>query len=1498
MPRFGKKSLSLFLRNKCERQFINSLYSGNERKNYGFPAKQNSRFGLKSVGEAGYKWQNKKTDELTDAFDQENVIIDLPADPKKQPGRIDLLPFLKNTNPLPLFIVEAFFKADNEVFQAVTGFDELIDSKGKKFSISDMQMDVLQIMPPLNGVINKDSQLPAEDQKYRSGVNPDGTLFEIKENDKRYRLRVIDIKQNTDPGHSYFAEVVYYSMALAAWLESKKLSGKFVVIAAPAIWAGGYKDKRLVKLTAAYKNKLLSVPRFEALTALSDSVVIADMDVYAPRLRRLFREELPELLKKEWDELNWHVDSRCKGCEWLGYPWKKGESVSADLCLPEAERIGHLSRIVGLSMGSKKFLGKRDISTVKELGKQNIKSEVFDDHQTLRSKRNVFPHRAKVLQSGQPSQIPYSGDITLMPRYASLRIFIFLDFDLSTAITSVFGIQAYWNEPFDYDSKIKKNNEGKKNKWGNRYDEELGQYEERLSFVDRADIEVEGREFKNFLKKLKRILEEVSKTDREDIKAKRRKVSSSYQIYLWDELQYKHLVRLLERHLILILSDDGLRDLAWLFPPPQLLQSPASATRKTPFTFVSEVVKNQVAIPAPHTYNLVEVAKSWKPDNVNISDLNIYYQEPMSDLIPPERVHYYWNKEEDWMRTQKAIEIATNTKLTALAAITWKLEREFKTELAKYAAPNIPDRKPDDFLIAPLSQLWLEYKKLDNNLRSVETLQTLSMPAHEKEAKLKSARLDKLIKGAERAKALKILGEVIGENLTTDTSLLVYKIKENSKDVNIKPGDLNFVLSPEYLPDVTQEKNKGVRKFLDLHINSFLKENDCFAGTDFKEWCEQENFTFRPQESGTIKEIGLTGVSVKSIDRSSGYIALERGRSNNIEGLELHPNIDFSKLVILDSVHIDYLIKPKLEPTLQGIGYYRSKDDEKIFGTLKFPQKAKQKKDSEVPAVDVFWKTKEMAATPTGYEPEKVRPQLEKFLESSNKSLDISQWDAWNRALSHRFTIIWGPPGTGKSWTLRNIIIGAVMEAEREAHPLRLLVTAGTNTAITNILYKLEQEFREYGIESLVNLYQLTSRYYQIPKGIRDEYPNLKIQRISSKSIKDKYNIENVLDELNAPKSISVIGCTPQQLHNLAVFGVPKKKDYKLTIRSWFDFIVLDEASQIDIPSTSLVYSKMTKESICVIAGDNLQLPPIQKASPPEGLENLVGSAYDFFRFHREVEPVSLDVNYRSNQEIVDLTKTAGYDSKLESFSPDLKLNFLSPVPLSKPNNWNEDFYWTEKWAELLDPDKPVTCFVYEDDESSQINEFEADSITSLVILLRNRMNKQLLNDNTAGSSSIASLYDPVEFWKKAVGIVTPHKVQMSKIIDKLQSVFPANEAQGIREAVDTVERFQGQQRDVILCSFGIGDADIIKAEDEFLFKLNRFNVIASRSRAKFIVFLTRTFLDHLSDDQEVLADSSLIKSFAEQFCNKGRKIDLGFIENGEIAKRKGVIRWRKQLVV
>jgi hypothetical protein len=173
----------------------------------------------------------------------------------------------------------------------------------------------------------------------------------------------------------------------------------------------------------------------------------------------------------------------------------------------------------------------------------------------------------------------------------------------------------------------------------------------------------------------------------------------------------------------------------------------------------------------------------------------------------------------------------------------------------------------------------------------------------------------------------------------------------------------------------------------------------------------------------------------------------------------------------------------------------------------------------------------------------------------------------------------------------------------------------------------------------------------------------------------------------------------------------------------------------------------------------------------------------------------------------------------------------------------------------------------------SQWNAFEADVVASIARALRGRLGNQLLHEIDPETGDPLPVpgdsYTVEEFWSQGVGIVTPHRAQQALIVRRLQEqVGGGGEESLIRDAVDTVERFQGQQRDVIIGSYAVSDPDMIEDEDEFLHGLNRFNVMQSRARAKVIVLLSEELIRHLSSELDVLKQSDLLKNFARVYCN------------------------------
>lgn len=1474
MPSLKKKVLSLFLRTGCYRQLSLNLRSDPERNKQGMPPRQTARAGLGLVGAAGYKWQDEKVSELDRVFGTDNVHVN-PKKRGNRPAELDVDKVLPRLEPYQ-FVVEARYDANTRTFKEAVGIGELRDLEGVSLGVGEALPDIVQTLPPM-------TDRPAwEDEADGFGpsatgqeVLPSGDVRPLAEDDGRLRLRVLDIKQSADPGAHYFAEVVYYSITLASWLVEHGWSDRFVVVAAPAVWPGSYEASEIMLARERCRKEGRKPSPEEFAVALEEDIEVAPFDVFAPRLGRFFREDLPYVLGTPWRELPWHVYYVCNGCEFLGYPWldKNGKPTNDEKhCWPEAERTGNLSRIAGLSKGGAKLLGSvaTDVGALADVPAED---RAFDASPTLRQKRTIYPNRAKSLRRDETGIIPESGSDALMPKWPDLHVYLFLDYDLSSAITASFSLRGFWKEPLPYkEAGDPSGEEPKTRRWAARGPDGATGFHE-VFLVDRRDPEREKEELLKFLRALRDILGFVHRQDDEDVAAGRRGDQtkpnqlkrSTYQIYLWDEAQRKQLVRVVGRHLPAILADKNLRDLAWLFPPPELLAHAEEASHKSPFTLVSDVVQNTVAVPVPHHYTLLEVAKTYRvradtpPPNVHP-----LYREPLTDLIPGERLHEMWTHSGNWLQTARTVEETTGKKLSALANVVFKLERDLKDVLQRSAAPPVVRVTASLRGVPPHSKLLYEYTRLNAAMDELDSQTTRAMPPHEREARFKSAHLTNRLEGDEKRTAHARLSAAANEPLPPPDELVVYLLSPDSREFNVRPPALGYALAPRSWPG-----------FLGSPAYPLVKDLD-------------GNFFAR----GSVAEVGFTQVSVVAIDRAHDLVALKPWWNYQVDVLEDAGVLDLAEDAMLDPVNSDYLSK-KVKVTLEGIGRPPSAwHDEQMLQALGMAAPAPGNETAETPASEFLWDAKRLSEEGIGRDLSGAREALER----AGVSLNDSQWKAWEASLTRRLALVWGPPGTGKSQTLRAVVATAVWLADRDGAPLRLLIASGTYAAVDNVLLGTDRLLERLLPLKPYRLFRLRSDYANLPAEMA-EHPGVEPLAVkTSQAPQEVLDLQHSLDE---PQGIVVVAGPSQQLHNLAIATKNKRKKEtpKQTQRRWFDLVVVDEASQIDVAESVLVVSKAAEGAAFVLAGDDKQLPPIHKATPPEDLDDTVDSLYGYVSHHHGVDYLPLQVNYRANSTLVDFTRLAGYDPGLHARHPDLRLAFLDGRPLTeRPGDWPDGLYWTPGWARFLDPAKPAVCFVYEDEVASQANDFEADAVAAILRLLYGSLDSQLageLGDDDSVRPLVGSPHDPKSFWERAVGVVTPHRAQMGKVIGRLQQVFPDHDGAAIWTAVDTVERFQGQQRDVIVGSFGLGDPDLIRAEDEFLYNLNRFNVMSSRARTKLIVLTTRSLVDHLADDSEVLEQSRLLKNFAESFCADSTPVTLGYRKDGADELRSGLLRTR-----
>jgi DNA replication ATP-dependent helicase Dna2 len=256
---------------------------------------------------------------------------------------------------------------------------------------------------------------------------------------------------------------------------------------------------------------------------------------------------------------------------------------------------------------------------------------------------------------------------------------------------------------------------------------------------------------------------------------------------------------------------------------------------------------------------------------------------------------------------------------------------------------------------------------------------------------------------------------------------------------------------------------------------------------------------------------------------------------------------------------------------------------------------------------------------------------------------------------------------------------------------------------------------------------------------------------------------------LQQAQGLTLVGATVHQTHKLlAAAGSPVQK--------FFDLIVVDEASQVDVAASTLALAGLASGGSVIVAGDPKQLPPIHKAEPPLGLEIMVGPLFSYLQERHGLTPCVLQINYRSSTAMVELAYAADYPRSLSAYSPDLQMEFVSLPPSSQnPSNlWPQTLFWTREWSSFLDPAQKALCFVYNEGRSSQSNQFEADAIAALVWLLAGRLGDQLINERIPPSGNIQTTngrpYSMRDFWARGVGIVTPHRAQQALIINRLQS--------------------------------------------------------------------------------------------------------------------------------
>lgn len=1426
MPLLSKQVISNYLRSDCQRRLRLDLSpdvqqvlpsgqtSARERAALGMPPRNVARPGLQVLAAAGQAWEEEKINDLAQTLGRQALegTATRTSSGTYRFADVPLANVIQLAGP-GQFLVQAQFEV-GPAFQQALGIQQLPQTYDVGYRA--LRPDLILLVGP-------------DPNAQRQAVLPDGTVIDVAAGDQRTALRVIDIKLTAEPSVPYYIEVTFYSMALAGWLVDNGLHNDFYLLPLPTVWPGSHNASAIVRLQSEREAQGRTATRTELMDALEEDLEVGEFGVFAPRLRRFFQEELDTVLATHWQQLPWHVDNRCIGCEYLGYAWP-GSSPDPNHCWPMAAGLNHLSRVAFVSRGARGALEDHQIMDVPALATTTPTNAAYDTHHVLRATRTVVAGRAQSLTTGQASLPPQVGTSAVMPAWADLRIYLTADFDIGSGITIAFGFQAVWA--------VGRNRVQAPNHYH--------RFNAQVFPVDQRSLQVEERELGHLLDAIDQAMRHAQNLDQ----------NATVQVYLWDSVTYDHLIRVVGRHLPTFIQNRTLRRLAWLFPPDSLVANPDLSNRRCPVTIVRDVIRAVVAAPVPHYYSLLNVAREYHSTHTrapyNLFQVSSLFEDPLSDQIPSERAHEIWSRaggRRPWNQQLQDLERTVRVRLNAVESIAQRLGDDLRGQLNGTAPrvqhlrpPSLPRRMADD------SRLWFIFTKLNVALSELEVQKIHAMPPHEREAKFKSAWL---VRRLTTTQAQPVLAAF---NLNAAPYRHVYELCPRSTEVRAREGDFSFALAPSTQPGLLEEQLQRVAGGIQLPLAT--------------------------NQSPYIPMQWVTQVTVQALDRDNRHIVLDFDSRwwPIIQRLERAGQLDLTQDTMMDPVHRDFLVS-RLEATLNAIGNPQVAIANTLPAVIAATGRTRRPtRGNPSPAGDLYWNAGQLHTTRV----QRALVPVRQLLQQNGHDLNPSQWQAWEDTLTHRLRLIWGPPGTGKSRTLRTIVLGAVHEADQQGRPLRILITGPTYGSIDNIVLEVHGALSSgplavSGVE--VARLRSTTRPIdpRVPGGIDVPTSGAAYQQLQVR--------------LSQNQSVTVVAATAHQTHKLltALGGAAQPT---------FDLILVDEASQIDVATSTLPLAGLAANGSVGIAGDPKQLPPIHQAPPPLDLDHIVGPVFTYFQERFQITPNVLETNYRSCQSFVDLAHVADYPRTLHPHSQNLRLDLTTqpPVTPTSPQGWPADLFWTPEWSAMLDADRRAVCFVYREGRSSQWNHFEADAIAALAWLLHDRMGNQLQHELDGSGNAMpltGQAYTLQEFWDQGVGIVTPHRAQQALIVSRLQSIFQAQGTQGIREAVDTVERFQGQQRDTMLATFALGDPDAIADEDEFLLSLNRFNVMASRARAKLIVFVSQEVVDHLSSDMEVLRASALLKMFAESFCGQSRAMQLGYIRGNASQTVDGVFRWR-----
>ena len=252
-----------------------------------------------------------------------------------------------------------------------------------------------------------------------------------------------------------------------------------------------------------------------------------------------------------------------------------------------------------------------------------------------------------------------------------------------------------------------------------------------------------------------------------------------------------------------------------------------------------------------------------------------------------------------------------------------------------------------------------------------------------------------------------------------------------------------------------------------------------------------------------------------------------------------------------------------------------------------------------------------------------------------------------------------------------------------------------------------------------------------------------------------------------------------------------------------FDVSVVDEAGQLTEPGTVAIISQSNK---FILVGDHKQLPPViqNQAAKKSGLsKSLFERLIDMNLENRDDVLVTLEEQYRMNSNIMKYSSSNFYDFKLKAFEKiaNQKLEFKQDISMSE-------------YAEILNPDNNM---VFVDFRGNCVFKVNYEQAYKTIEIIREFINFKIKPEK--------------------IGVITPFRAQVAEI---KRNLFSSGIPDFHKVTVDTVDRFQGSDREIIIFSSVISKDESLS---DFFTDYRRINVSVTRAKKKFIMIGSKDIL-------------------------------------------------------